>query len=72
MNESVYFAYDRPYTYSQNLKQFMESIRDEKKYNNYLRAATLCRSMGGNECKLLTITENVEFSLSYFEQLRMQ
>ena len=33
---------------------------------------TLCKSLGGNECKLLTITENVEFCLNYFELLKIK
>jgi len=50
----------------------MDNIRDNKQYNQFLRIATLCKSLGGNECKMLTITENVEFSISYFELLRMK
>ena len=32
----------------------------------------MCKTLGGNEVKLLTITENVEFCLNYFELLKMK
>ena len=50
----------------------MDSIRNDQKLNNYLRISTLCTSKGGNECKLLTITEDVHFCLDYFELLKIQ
>ena len=71
MNESVYFAYDEPYTYSQNLKSFVDAVRNNMKFNNILRVATLCKSLAGNECKLLTITENIKFCLDYYELLKI-
>ena len=35
-NESVYFAYDEPYTYSQHLKQLIDGIRDDPKLSSIL------------------------------------
>ena len=36
-NESVFFAYDIPYNYSQNLRVFMNSIRFQKQFADKLR-----------------------------------
>ena len=36
-----------------------------------LRVATLCRTLGGTECRLLTITESVSLTVSYYELLDM-
>lgn len=70
-NESIFFAYDEPYTYSQNLKTYMDGIRDDPNLQGILQVSTLCQSLGGNNVKLLTITENVEVSLSYYEMLQI-
>jgi hypothetical protein len=70
-NESIFFAYDEPYTYSQNLKTFMDGIRNDLSLQRILQVSTLCQSLGGNNVKLLTITENVEVSLTYYEMLQI-
>ena len=68
-NESVFFAYDPPYTFSKNLKAYIDSLRYNAKYSSILRIQTLCRSLAGNECKFFTITENVANVMSYQEML---
>lgn len=68
----MYIAYDRPYTYSQNLKTWIDSIRNDEAIHNFCQIATLCKSAGGNDIQLMTITENVGLSLTYFEHLKMQ
>ena len=32
---------------------------------------TLCRTIGGNECKILTITEDVSEVLNYYQLLKI-
>ena len=70
-NESVYLAYDRPYNYSVDLKKFMNSIRNDKKLNNILRINSLCKTISGTECKMLTITSNIKSNFSYFDLLKV-
>lgn len=36
-NESIFIAYDKPYTFSQDLKYFIDSIRNKKEYRSYLQ-----------------------------------
>lgn len=56
-NESVYFAYDEPYTYSQDLKKYLDKIRNDPKHSDKLQISHLCKSLGGADVKLLTITD---------------
>ena len=71
LDESAYFAYDRPYTYSKDLQPYLERLIKEPKYHDYLQAATLCRTLGGTECRFLTITEGVSAAVNYYELLDM-
>ena len=49
----------------------MDSIRNDPKHSSYLQCATLCKSLGGNDIQLLTITENIKFSFNYYDQLKI-
>lgn len=69
-NERVYFAYDRPYTYNSDLRNFMDKIRNARKHQPILQISQLCTSLGGNIVPLLTITNDVDETLSYYEMLR--
>ena len=71
MNESIYIAYDKPYTYSQDLKQLIDSVRDNKEYRPYLQVSTLCKSLGQNDVRMLTITDGIKDSLNYYESLQL-
>lgn len=62
-------AYDRPYTFSQDLKKFMDSKRNEKRYSNILEINAICKTLSGAECKMMTITENIRSNVDYFELL---
>lgn len=70
-NENIFFAYDEPYTYSGNLRDLLLSIRDNPQCTEIMEMTTMCHSLGGVPCKLITITENIHFNLAYFDMLTM-
>ena len=52
-NDCVYFAYSTPYSFS-NLREDLNKIEGLKK--RYFKRTTLCQTIGGNNCDLLSIT----------------
>ena len=54
-NDVVYFAYSLPYSYT-SLQQLLDSYEKDPSRNQYVHRKTLCRSLGGNNCDYLTIT----------------
>lgn len=54
-NDTVFFAHSYPYTYTQ-LNRYIKGILADPKKKNRCRNRTLCRTLGGNECHVLTIT----------------
>jgi cytosolic carboxypeptidase protein 1 len=50
-----FFAYHYPFTYS-DLQKSLHRLQSNPNYNNICRRTTLCRTLGGNDCILLTIT----------------
>ena len=63
---SIYIAYDRPYNYSEDLQQFIRGIQGTKN----ARVETICRSLAGHECKMVTITDNIDLMMSYNELIK--
>jgi len=57
--DTVYFAHCYPYTYS-DLMNHLDSYAQNEKYSSFLRVNTLCKTLGGNELPVLTITENIQ------------
>mmetsp|Transcript_22889 Transcript_22889/g.35927 ORF Transcript_22889/g.35927 Transcript_22889/m.35927 type:complete len:357 (-) Transcript_22889:1638-2708(-) len=55
-NDTVYFAYSYPYTYS-DLKNDLLELQRNPLASRYVRLRPLCRTMGGNECDILTISD---------------
>ena len=54
-NDTVYFAYALPYSYT-SLQSLLDSYETDPQRNQYIHRKTLCRSLGGNNCDYLTIT----------------
>lgn len=57
-NDVVYFAYSQPYTYTM-LTEYLCEI--QSKQLNYVTRNTLCRTIAGNKCEYLTITNRLPF-----------
>lgn len=56
-NDCVYFCYHYPYTYS-DLQRYINSLIKEIS-PNIVKRQTLCKTIMGNDCDLLTITDFV-------------
>jgi Zinc carboxypeptidase/Cytosolic carboxypeptidase N-terminal domain len=61
-SDLVYFAYAVPYTYT-DLSDYLKKVSLD--YGKIARVDTLCYSLAGNPCEVLTITKNI---LSYPSQ----
>ena len=59
-NDCVYFAYCYPYTYS-DLKAEILAIETDPARRAICSRKSLCKSLAGNDCELLTITEKSSF-----------
>eukprot|EP00826_Nyctotherus_ovalis_P006734 TRINITY_DN11623_c0_g1_i1.p1 TRINITY_DN11623_c0_g1~~TRINITY_DN11623_c0_g1_i1.p1 ORF type:complete len:333 (+),score=6.87 TRINITY_DN11623_c0_g1_i1:602-1600(+) len=57
-NDEVYFAQFVPYSYSDLISQ-LKSIKEDEKIQSIVRMESLCKTLAGNDCPILTITENV-------------
>ena len=55
-DDVVYFAYSQPYTYSE-LNNHLDEISSRKL--SYISRNTLCRTIAGNKCEYLTISNRV-------------
>lgn len=53
--DTVYFAYSLPYTYTQ-LQQMLDLYERDPLRSKHFNRKTLCRTIGGNNCDYLTIT----------------
>lgn len=55
-NDKCYFAYSYPYTYS-DLQDDLLSLQLDTLKSKVVRRSLLCRTLAGNRCDILTITE---------------
>ena len=53
--DTVHLAYCYPYTYS-DLQLYLKELEDDPKRRNRFRRRTMCQTLAGNNCDLLTIT----------------
>lgn len=65
--EEVRFAHCYPYTYT-DLKLHLQRLQADRRLEDRLRIDTLCKSLAGNECFLLTITDNVQTYVSWTDE----
>lgn len=54
-DDTVYFAYSLPYTYSE-LQGLLDNYEQDPVKSKFINRKTLCRTLGGNNCDYLTIT----------------
>lgn len=53
--DTCYFAYCLPYTYT-DLQKYLYKLQSDPKRSKHVRRRLLCKSLAGNNCDLLTIT----------------
>jgi hypothetical protein len=58
--DTVYFAYSYPYTYSDLISDIFEIENDIQKRSICSRKL-LCKTLAGNDCDVITITEKGDF-----------
>lgn len=66
-DDSVYFAYNFPYTYS-NLLTDLEKIRTDE-YKNIARVDNLCTTLAGNLVPIVTVSKNIRNYIPWNEEL---
>ena len=54
-DDKVFFAYSLPYTYS-SLQGLLDSYESDSVRSQFFHRKTLCKSIGGNRCDYITIT----------------
>ena len=55
-NDHCFLAYHYPYTYSE-LQRSIYQLQNTQRFRQNCRRTLLCRTLGGNDCILLTITD---------------
>ena len=56
-NETIAFAYDRPYTFTRDLQRYLRQLSSKSKI---VRREVLCKTPTGLDCPLLIITEDCQ------------
>lgn len=64
-NDSVFFAYSYPYTY-ENLCEDLEKVKED--HQDIARVNSICESLCGNSCFMVTITEDLSGYLKFYEE----
>ena len=64
-NDTVYFAYSYPYPYSK-LCRTLSFLKSSHK--DIARVDSICDSLCGNHCYMVTITEDIENYFSFYEE----
>ena len=59
-NDSVFFAYCYPYTYS-DLQNEILAIETDPSRRAICSRKVLCKTLAGNDCEILTITEKSSY-----------
>ena len=60
-DDTVYFAYAFPYTYQDMMSDIYE-IEQDKQRREIMSRRTLCKTLGGIDCEMLTITEKGDYA----------
>ncbi len=69
-DDTVFFAYNYPYTYSDLTDELTAIERDQTK-QEFISRNVLCRTIAGNKCEYLTITakNDPDVNISYVKIL---
>jgi hypothetical protein len=68
--DTVSFAHCYPYTYTQ-LNNFLQSHSSNPSNLNILRVDSLCETIAGNICPVLTITQNVHTLTNWDDEIKL-
>ena len=63
-NDKVYFCHSFPYTYS-DLMTYLQALVENPLYTYYLKIDSLCNTLAGNMCPILTITDDINSYKEY-------
>ena len=55
--DSVYFAYSHPYTYT-DLMSYLLELENDYERQHYISRRSLCKTIAGNRCECLTVTDS--------------
>lgn len=69
-NDEVYFAHAIPYTYTK-MQETLAEVRNDERNSEILRMNILCYTLGKSPTPLLTITDNINTYLDYYEEMRL-
>ncbi|CAG9333763.1 unnamed protein product [Blepharisma stoltei] len=64
--DKVYFCYSQPYSY-QDLTNYLDKVKESSP--NIARVDSLCSTIAGNACYMVTITENIESYIPFTEEM---
>lgn len=71
MNESIFFAYDVPYTFNGDLIRYLKSLNLLPDSEKIMRREVLCKTMTGLDCPMMTITEDAKYLATYADVMRL-
>lgn len=66
-HDTVYFAHCFPYTFT-DLCKYLDHIKYQ--YADIARVSPMCKTLAGNVCEIITITQNVETYRSHEEEVQ--
>lgn len=69
-DDELWFAHAVPYTFTK-MQESLNEMRQKEEHKGILKFNLLCQSLARNPVPLMTITDNVETYLDYYEELRI-
>jgi len=69
-DDEVWFAHAVPSTFSE-MQDKLCQLKKEKEHEAYMKMNILCFSLGRTPVPLITITENIDTYLDYYEEMRL-
>ena len=69
-NEEVWFAHAIPYTYTK-MQESRKEVRDNEKYADFMKMNILGYTLGKSPVPLVTVTDNIETYMYYYEEMRL-
>jgi hypothetical protein len=64
-DDTIYFAYSFPYTYS-DLNEFLDKIEDDPAKCRMIHRKACCKTLAQNNCDVVTITSNTMNVITYY------